>query len=295
MHFRVEFPLWSSYYRTMINTLTFEEAVLKCPAISATSPSPKASKSYNFIPTGEIINKALENDWLIRDVKGNKGIHGMHNVSLIHRSQVDQQIVEGFPQINITNSHNLSRRFSLTLGYFRLICSNGLIAPTGMVTGIQPTLHRQGKLGSTESILCSLDNAFSQYDNVITKTQEMKERILSKEEQRMLARFAYYSRFRYRMAQPKKVQPDNILAPRRVEDEKNDLWTTFNVIQENLMRGGNHIGTGITRFQDELRFNQELWVGIDKAITLRDSSLESSLKSLFPKKDRLKKNSSVDN
>ena len=30
----------------------------------------------------------------------------------------------------------------------------------------------------------------------------------------------------------------NIMYPKREEDNKNDLWTVFNVIQENFVRGG---------------------------------------------------------
>lgn len=34
------------------------------------------------------------------------------------------------------------------------------------------------------------------------------------------------------------VRPDQIIAPRRREDAGQSLWQTFNVIQENLIRGG---------------------------------------------------------
>ena len=34
------------------------------------------------------------------------------------------------------------------------------------------------------------------------------------------------------------VRPDQIIAPRRREDVGQNLWQTFNVIQENLIRGG---------------------------------------------------------
>lgn len=34
------------------------------------------------------------------------------------------------------------------------------------------------------------------------------------------------------------ISPQALLAPRRAEDQKTDLWTTFNVVQENMIRGG---------------------------------------------------------
>ena len=124
------------------------------------------------------------------------------------------------------------------------------------------------------------------FDTIVNQTQLLKERQLTEEERTYLARYAYYIRFRYRMSQPKKVDATAILAPRRDVDAGTDLWTTFNVIQENLTQGGNRIGTGITRVQDDLKFNQELWTGVDKALLHRDSDLETTLKALFRKKQK---------
>ena len=162
-----------------------------------------------------------------------------------------------------------------------------MIVPTGLVQSIAPTLHRQGAFGDS-SITDTLLEAFNQFGNITKRIDVMKARELSTEEQQMLARYAYYIRFRYRMMQPKKVDTNHLLTPRRSVDAKNDLWTTFNVIQENLTHGGPRIGKGITQFQDELRFNQELWTGADKATNHRDKDLQNVLKNLFPKKERNK-------
>ena len=34
------------------------------------------------------------------------------------------------------------------------------------------------------------------------------------------------------------IRPEQLLTPRRADDRADDLWTTLNVIQENVMRGG---------------------------------------------------------
>jgi hypothetical protein len=34
------------------------------------------------------------------------------------------------------------------------------------------------------------------------------------------------------------ITPDQLLVPRRYDDQGKDLWTTFNVAQENVLRGG---------------------------------------------------------
>lgn len=270
----------------MITTLTYDEAVEKCPALSANSPASFVSSKYSFIPTGQIIKKALEKDWVIRDVKGGKGIHGVHSVNLVHKSQLDSNVVEGFPQLNIINSHNRAKRFSQAIGFFRLVCSNGLIAPAGLTYSTRPTLHRAGRL-NMDQLSSSFDEMLGQFDNILENTKQMKDRILSPEEKQMLAQFSYYIRFRYRMFQPKKVDINDLLKPRRDADTGSDLWTTFNVLQENISRGGFGIGQGITRLEDDLRFNQELWTGVNAALSHRNEDLSSTLKNLFPKKERI--------
>ena len=276
----------------MISTISYENAVAQCPAITATGPSAKASGRYAFIPTSEILKKALDKDWCIREVKKAPGNLGMHCIMLIHKSQTstDLSSVEGFPQMHIINSHNLTKKFSLAMGFYRLVCSNGLIAPTGLVNEIG-TLHRQkaGDVNLFDSIAESFETALPQFNAITNHVEAMKSVSLSDSEKTMLARYAHYIRFRYRMTQPKKFDPTQILKPRREVDVGNSLWLTFNVIQENMTRGGTQIGRGITQIQDDLRFNQEFWTGVEKAVSYREEDLNVQLKQLFRKKERPRK------
>ena len=57
----------------------------------------------------------------------------------------------------------------------------------------------------------------------------------------------------------------DVATPRRVEDKKTDLWTTFNVAQENLLRGGfrngstNRMVRPISNIQKDVNLNTQLW------------------------------------
>jgi len=68
--------------------------------------------------------------------------------------------------------------------------------------------------------------------------------------------------------QPGTPSGTSISTPRRFEDRGNDLWTTFNRIQENLMRGGlsghNRNGRRLTTrpiagVSENVRLNRALW------------------------------------
>jgi hypothetical protein len=278
----------------MINTLTLEEAIQQAPAINADRPSAKASNKYTFISTRSILERALEKGWHIKEATQSRGgVTGQHKVTLIHNDYVsrDLDVQEGYPQINLINSHDLTKRLIYALGYFRQVCSNGLIAPVGMCSHIR-TVHRlqEGKLGD---LMSSLDLAHLGFNSIHESINNFKNRVLTQQEKIALANFAHYIRFRYRMQQPKKVNVEDILKPRRSEDEGDDLWRTFNTIQENVTRGGGSIGRGITQFQDDVRFNQELWSGANASLFYREDSLNNALKQLFPKKER-KKSSSLD-
>ena len=57
----------------------------------------------------------------------------------------------------------------------------------------------------------------------------------------------------------------DVATPRREADRKTDLWTTFNVAQENLLRGGFRNGTTnrmvrpISNIQKDVNLNSQLW------------------------------------
>ncbi|EPT4935903.1 DUF932 domain-containing protein, partial [Escherichia coli] len=65
------------------------------------------------------------------------------------------------------------------------------------------------------------------------------------------------------------VTPEQIITPRRLEDKQNDLWTTWQRVQENMIKGGlsgrsasgkNTRTRGITGIDGDIRINKALWM-----------------------------------
>ena len=74
------------------------------------------------------------------------------------------------------------------------------------------------------------------------------------------------------------IQPRQLLAPRRYDDRADDLWTTYNVVQENAIRGGLHaIGRDANNRPRRVRSRQIN--GIDQDVKLN--------KALFMLADRM--------
>ena len=65
------------------------------------------------------------------------------------------------------------------------------------------------------------------------------------------------------------VTPEQIITPRRREDKQNDLWTTWQRVQENMIKGGlpgksasgkNTRTRAITGIDGDIRINKALWM-----------------------------------
>jgi hypothetical protein len=61
---------------------------------------------------------------------------------------------------------------------------------------------------------------------------------LAPAEQHILAEAAHALRFPDQEERPAPITADRLLTPRRRDDTAANLWATFNVIQENTIRGG---------------------------------------------------------
>ena len=81
------------------------------------------------------------------------------------------------------------------------------------------------------------------------------------------------------------IQPHQLLDERRYDDKGNDLWTTFNVVQENVMRGGlkgttrgnnGRLRRTTTRpvkaLDRNIKLNQALWVLTEKMAELKQTA-----------------------
>jgi hypothetical protein len=79
-------------------------------------------------------------------------------------------------------------------------------------------------------------------------------------------------------AAPPPITESQLLAVRRFEDRRDDLWTTFNRVQENLTKGGLHgrsrsgraMSTrAVTGIDQNVKLNRALWVLADAMRQLR--------------------------
>lgn len=202
------------------------------PSVFATSASDKLSNKYVFVPTDQIIEYFDKEGWEISNVaQMGKGIHSTHQIKFRNGQlpSVGDTLVEAI----VRNSHNGMSTFSVSAGLHRLICSNGLTVPTS-VTDKFNVRHSGFELDDVKRLM---DGFSKKLPLIQGSVGRMMERELTIDEKIQYVQNSAKIRWAEGSV-PSDDQLVDLLRPNRVEDDKNDLWTTFNVVQEKFIRGG---------------------------------------------------------
>lgn len=159
-------------------------------------------------------------------------LYDTHKIWMTHP---DLKTKEGDFQLIISNSHNGLTRFRISVGFFRLVCSNGLVIS---VPGMEEFNLAITRLHLEVNQFELLETIMSHIDNVKYARQtvdQMKHRVMTPEEQREFAEKALRIRFDEERFTS---DIDQMLEVLRPEDEGDNLWLIFNRVQERLLKGG---------------------------------------------------------
>jgi hypothetical protein len=142
-------------------------------------------------------------------------------------------------EIILINSHDGASSYQMLAGMFRFVCCNGLIV--GNVIDDIRIPHK----GNVEHEV--IDGAFrvlDEFEVVKAAADDMKAVPLAHSEELAFSTAALALRFGEQVVQqdgghhPTPVTAEQLIAARRPEDLGHDLWTTFQRVQENVIRGG---------------------------------------------------------
>lgn len=255
----------------MTNTfLTREEIAKQAPAVLETGVSSKVSEKYVHVPTIDLIDDMAALGWKVVDVKQRKTRKGADGGSfskhmVIFRS--DDVVIKSedgetvYPQILLSNSHDGLSSFQFRAGLFRLVCSNGLVIAT-QDFGSMSIRHKGYSFEELKKTVMGLVESLPVTVETLNKFREVT---LTEEQKAEMALAALGIRFGEGGAV---VSAEEILKPTRKEDEGDDLWTVFNVIQEKMVRGGfkykastgrNKTARSIKNFTRDVELNEKLY------------------------------------
>jgi hypothetical protein len=244
--------------------LTNDQIARYAPSILATEAHASRGERYAFIPTIDVLDGLRAEGFQpfevrqtkVRDVGRRE--HTKHMVRLRHANALHAVGTE-VPEIILINSHDGSSSYQLLSGIFRMVCSNGLIAGD---------VHNDVRVRHTGNVVNDvIEGSFEVLQNLQQVTgsiDALRAVDLTDAEQRLLAAGA----IELRWGDESPVKPQQLITPRRYEDNKSDLWTTFNRIQENLVKGGvrGRSATGrrtttreVGGVNENVKLNRALW------------------------------------
>ena len=265
--------------------LTEDELKKVCPVAFKTLPTnPNVSEKYVHATTIDVVRDMEKLGWRpveAKQCKNRKGSSGIRSFHMIAFENPDVKITRGdqteaMVRVILTNSHDGFNSFKFMCGIFRFICSNGLVVSDMEFANIA-IRHINYDFNELKGVVAGM---IEKIPEVVARMNAMTNITLTDEQKIELAKETYKIRKGY--AEDDKVEVDDetvksILTPVREEDEKNDLWTVFNVCQEKMIRGGfvvkNKKGKtrkqrSITSIKKDLDFNERLWSVASKYVPM---------------------------
>lgn len=240
--------------------------------IQQTTAHGKVSDKYAFIPTTRPLAVFADHGWFPAKIQQagaspeNRG-YQKHIVRLRHP---DFSNGEDFPEICMINGHMGNSRFKLFLGWFRTICLNGLI------TGDIQEQHSIRHIGyADDKVDAAIKSLLGTAARTIPQVESLKSIQLERPEQIAYAESAIEMAW---VDGKYAVRPDHVLSVRRFDDKKSDLWTTFNRVQENIIKGGipQYRADGsrirskqVKSIDKDVKLNQALWTLTEKMHELK--------------------------
>lgn len=265
--------------------VTNDEIAYYAPSILANEPHESRGERYSFISTIDVLDGLRKEGFQPFEVRQtrvkdqSKREHTKHLIRLRHENAI--ALKDEVPEIILVNSHEGSSSFQLLAGFFRMVCSNGLIA--GDVCDDIRIRHSGNILDNViEGSYRVLDNLEIAADRI----DAYKSTALSPQEQLALANAAIDLRWdRDELTGSAPVRAESLIMPRRWDDKKSDLFSTFNVIQENLVKGGVRSVSSNGRrtrtrevggVNENVKLNRALWTLADRFHALKNGTLDSS-------------------
>jgi uncharacterized protein DUF932 len=211
------------------------------------------SNKYSFLPTYDVVT-ALGNvgfhPYLAKQSHSrfeDKRDYTKHLVRFRNEGDISRPMVGNvIPEIVLVNSHDRASSFSLELGLYRLICKNGLVVSSGIL-GRERVRHVSATIAD---VMLSASRIVAQFPKVSSLVERMQATQLSMSARENMAAMAMGLRWD---ADKVPFESSRLLSTRRDEDHGMDLWTTYNVIQENLLRGQSARAWGRFKHQGETR------------------------------------------
>jgi len=209
------------------------------PSIFATGKHASRSERYAYIPTIDVLRGlrkegfepfmvAQSRSRIAGKTEYTKHLVRMRHAGLTHGRTEANEII-------LINSHDGASSYQMLAGVFRFVCCNGLVCGT-----VSNDIRIPHKGNVQDDVIEGAFRVLDDFEEVDTSTEAMKCLTLNDAEERAFATAALALRYGERTdgQPPAPITAEQLVEARRPEDLGHSLWTTFQRVQENAMRGG---------------------------------------------------------
>ena len=216
-----------------MNTAVLPRPVKLPTAALAAQPAPTLSHRYQFVDTRAVIEAVAQEGWVVHSARSaaprsKDPLFAKHELDL--RNPEAAPIVGGHvPRIIFINSHDGSSSARALAGVYRFVCSNGLIVGN---TVDRVNIRHSGDAAA--DLIHRMRSLAANTQSLYEKIERWSKKDLTRAQRQEFARFASILRW----GDPHRFDVEDLLQVRRAGDDRGDLWTTFNRVQENTVLGG---------------------------------------------------------
>jgi hypothetical protein len=255
----------------MESKILSKEDLGKFSSIVQTKPMERPNMKYSFIPTTQIIEDFEKQGWFPVDAQeaSSNGANAGFQKHLIRFANPDlKNEASNFqPNAVLTNAHNGSASAFVWGGGVNFVCLNGMVVAENIIAN-----HKIRHQGHTEEdVKTAIDNIVENMPKIYNSIDRFQSIILSEAEQRafgVMSMRLFYDEPQLENLNLNKTA-ELVTAPKRKAEQDNSLWSIFNVVQENMIRGGDFLvnkASGKVKskrptssIDTNTRINTELW------------------------------------
>jgi len=237
--------------------LSVEDLRRNAPSIYAEHPRPGVSSRYTFVSTAQVVDLLQSEGWApvrasqqrvrLEDRQGFQ-MHEIRFARCADLAASEHNVGETRPEMILQNAHDGTRAYRIDAGLYRLVCRNGLTVADAAFAHVA-IRHLDVSPERFAAAAQAVAESTPRVLETVARWQAVELTPTAREE---FARRAAALRWDANQPVTRLLTADKLLAPRRYGDRATDLWTTFNVVQEHLLRGGDRYAGYIPAEPDAL-------------------------------------------
>jgi hypothetical protein len=245
------------------------------PAAFTPSPAPKTTKQYDYVDTMQAVEILQDHGFkpVYAKQKPSRKRGNIPFASHLIAFAQDLDETEHRPEVLFWNSHDASQSLRLLSGLYRFACDNGCI----LGEGLQAKLRHDG--GQTAGFEDLVKDQAQNMPLAMAKAEKMQAIKLDPLQKMNLAKDALTLRWDCAIDATWDASGSfwdaqtmhQSLAPKRLADAPNDLWTVYNRLQEVIIGGQVSLlsvtakgakerqAKAVQSLKETIRLNQGLW------------------------------------